>query len=557
MKLVICLLVIFVGPTYGTYGTWYYGCSCYNGGTCYGSSSTCRCPTTNCGSQCEISLDQCLVTGNAHYRTFNGVQFTYLGVCKHLLAQQPRYYWGSNPFNVTLKNALKNSKTAYTLYVETAVCSDAVRLNRDLVSPNRAIPVTVTVDGVSVKLPYSGSCYTVDYVGDSVRLQTTFNLVVTFNGQNKVAVMLNGDDYRNYGKLRGMCGANNGNSADDYLTSTGTSVSSGSQAGTTIGDSYVIPDPEAGTSSCTTAAPPAVNTTINDIYKRCYQIINSTGCFKDAFSWWSPKVSSNDANEYFSNCLYDAYNDDQSTICDSLAAFAGHCAANGVTADWRTATNCQLTCPTGMVPATSASLCQPTCDSPSASDNCKFLNDENCVCPTNQILFQGHCVSCCGCIDSSKVAHDSGTTWTDASCNLYACVGNTTNDLPCFSTIVKQRTGCPAGQVCVQGTCNPISTSTAKTTATTTKPVAVLTTKTTTAAPCSCVNGGYCAAAEMCGGCQQITVGCLKDNPRRLGKDRARLVGAVPLKVESKGFKGGGRIHQFLWRRSRAVSNAK
>jgi hypothetical protein len=63
--------------------------------------------------------------------------------------------------------------------------------------------------------------------------------------------------------------------------------------------------------------------------------------------------------------------------------------------------------------------------------------------------------------------------------------------------------------------------------------------------------------AEMCGGCQQITVGCLKDNPRRLGKDRARLVGAVPLKVESQGFKGGGRIHQFLWRRSRAVSNAK
>ena len=63
--------------------------------------------------------------------------------------------------------------------------------------------------------------------------------------------------------------------------------------------------------------------------------------------------------------------------------------------------------------------------------------------------------------------------------------------------------------------------------------------------------------AEMVGGDQQRAARDLKDNPRRLGKDRARLVGTVPLKPTSKGFGGGGSIHQFLWRRSRAVSNAK
>ena len=39
---------------------------------------------------------------------------------------------------------------------------------------------------------------------------------------------------------------------------------------------------------------------------------------------------------------------------------------------------------------------------------------------------------------------------------------------------------------------------------------------------------------------------CFQDNPRRLGKDRVRLVGPVPLKLSRK-VRRGGSIHQFLW----------
>lgn len=108
-------------------------------------------------------------------------------------------------------------------------------------------PYEFQVDGVTVKLPYSGSCYTVDYVGDAVRVQTTFNLAVTFNGNNLVEVMLDGSSYSGYGKLRGMCGGNTGSSSDDYYTSSGSYVSQGLSRGTTIGDSYVVSDPETGT----------------------------------------------------------------------------------------------------------------------------------------------------------------------------------------------------------------------------------------------------------------------------------------------------------------------
>jgi hypothetical protein len=53
---------------------------------------------------------------------------------------------------------------------------------------------------------------------------------------------------------------------------------------------------------------------------------------------------------------------------------------------------------------------------------------------------------------------------------------------------------------------------------------------------------------------QQIVAEWLKDNPRRLGKGHDRLVGVAPLRgLTRKGWLLGGRIHQFLWRRSRVA----
>ena len=48
-----------------------------------------------------------------------------------------------------------------------------------------------------------------------------------------------------------------------------------------------------------------------------------------------------------------------------------------------------------------------------------------------------------------------------------------------------------------------------------------------------------------------------QDNPRQLGKDRTRLVGSVPRKFANHFARRRGRIHQLLWRRSRAAGDAK
>lgn len=67
-----------------------------------------------------------------------------------------------------------------------------------------------------------------------------------------------------------------------------------------------------------------------------------------------------------------------------------------------------LTCDNNMVPIAQGSPCLVTCENPRANDTCKSFDDELCGCPNSQILFQGHCAPCCGCIDSNGVAHEVG-----------------------------------------------------------------------------------------------------------------------------------------------------
>jgi hypothetical protein len=46
------------------------------------------------------------------------------------------------------------------------------------------------------------------------------------------------------GVMRGMCGANSGNTDDDYRMNGGSYVGRDRNPGATIGDSYVVPDPD-------------------------------------------------------------------------------------------------------------------------------------------------------------------------------------------------------------------------------------------------------------------------------------------------------------------------
>ena len=95
-----------------------------------------------------------------------------------------------------------------------------------------------------------------------------------------------------------------------------------------------------------------------------------------------------------------------------------------------------MQCPDGMIPVDNACACQPTCDNPSAESYCPWPNTEKCVCPNGKILFNGHCVQCCGCIDSSGVIHEvrmmthqMGMLWNSQHVTNQKCTGHA-SDLP-------------------------------------------------------------------------------------------------------------------------------
>jgi hypothetical protein len=97
----------------------------------------------------------------------------------------------------------------------------------------------VQVGGILVVLPYTGSCYKIDYDGNSVRLETTFGLSVKFDG-NWLVVIQVPDDYK--GLTHGICGNNNDNKTDDLTTCNGTFVGNQQDPGSLIGNSCVVPD---------------------------------------------------------------------------------------------------------------------------------------------------------------------------------------------------------------------------------------------------------------------------------------------------------------------------
>lgn len=62
-------------------------------------------------------------------------------------------------------------------------------------------------------------------------------------------------------------------------------------------------------------------------------------------------------------------------------------------------------CPDGMVPTDNTCGCQATCADPTAPSHCNLPNKEKCVCPDGTILFDGHCVPCCGCTEDDGTVH--------------------------------------------------------------------------------------------------------------------------------------------------------
>lgn len=78
---------------------------------------------------------------------------------------------------------------------------------------------------------------------------------------------------------------------------------------------------------------------------KCTLVYVSCLLFTDLKKKTVLQVSSGEATQFQSACLSDGYNDDPSTICGNIQAFADHCNRQGLSiSNWRTSTNCRKCC---------------------------------------------------------------------------------------------------------------------------------------------------------------------------------------------------------------------
>lgn len=95
-------------------------------------------------------------------------------------------------------------------------------------------------------------------------------------------------------------------------------------------------------SNCLT--PPENTTTCTDVAQqhriadRCSVITDSSGVFGSCIDL----LSLEDAQLFYSSCLYDACQFNESSICLSFDVFARECFLHGVQVMWRNATGCRM-----------------------------------------------------------------------------------------------------------------------------------------------------------------------------------------------------------------------
>ena len=288
-----------------------------------------RCVCRNGFFECEQQLcitdgATCQAYGDPHYKTFDSRYFDFQGTCEYILTQS----CNAMEFAVIVANSAHNDHVS---------CTESVRV----VVPGEYVDVilerggTVTINGVLQPnngdeiILQSGQVEVVRAGGHPHVILRTSGVRVSWDGLYHVSVTVS---TRWRGNLCGLCGDYNGDPGNDFkmqnniLTDDVNEFGNSWQLISNISRICIPPD--------TIPCPAELST---EAQSRC-EVLRG-----DAFSACNSIV---DPVPFIANCEFDFCNCNEENredcYCDSLAAYAAACAANGVVLNWRDNTCCEL-----------------------------------------------------------------------------------------------------------------------------------------------------------------------------------------------------------------------
>ncbi|XP_077970511.1 mucin-6-like [Styela clava] len=331
-----------------------------------------------------------MVYGSLHFKTYDGKWFDFKGTCTYTLVQY-------------------NEEIEFNIVVNTAECTKALSCLRSVkfISSSTSLELTTNIhspailyesgnsDGIPLTIPFFEDSIKIEYISSLYILVTIENLDVRIlwfiNGGLTVEVPLS-----YHGKLKGMAGTYTGLTTDDFLTYDNMTANTA----TDFGNKWAINN----TGSCTPVDPIGHDDaemlrdpSIDEKCKMLYSV------FKDCLPY-------TESHTFYANCQVDlvACQNSLSCLCDSLAAYAQHCAGYGVTnTNWRSSFGCEINCPETQEYMEYGTRCGRTCRSISEPEACqKHHFAEGCNCPDGKFLNSDD-----KCVDISDCGCYKGTNW--------------------------------------------------------------------------------------------------------------------------------------------------
>ncbi|XP_004869432.1 von Willebrand factor isoform X2 [Heterocephalus glaber] len=369
------------------------GCPCVHAGKRYppGASLSQDCNTCICRNSLWICSNEgcpgeCLVTGQSHFKSFDGRHFTFSGICQYLLARDCQ----DHTFSVVIE-------TVQCAEDPDAVCTRSVTAR--LGAPARSLVKLkhgggVAVEGQDVQLPLRQGDLRIQHsVTGSVRLSYGEDLQMDWDGRGRLLLKLS-PAYA--GRTCGLCGNYNGNKGDDFLTPSGLAELLVADFGNAWKLHWDCRDLQRQPSD-----PCSLNPRLAGFAEEACALLTSSK-FEACHGAVSPLP-------YLQNCRYDvcSCSDGQDCLCSAVASYAAACAGRGVHIGWREPGFCALSCPQGQVYLQCGAPCNLTCRSLSyPEEECTKVCMEGCFCPPG--LFQderGDCVpkAQCPCYHDGEI----------------------------------------------------------------------------------------------------------------------------------------------------------
>ncbi|KAJ8042722.1 IgGFc-binding protein [Holothuria leucospilota] len=361
----------------------------------------------------------CRLWGDPHQKTFDGYGYTFQGECEYVAVETCKNEDGDvEDFRVIVDNFRRRPSRQITFIRELRLEFNGVAYA--LIHPNE-----VTVDGVSVTLPYKDSAngVSIHYAAPNKILNADFGLTIRLDDEHNGDITLS-DYYKN--KVCGLCGNFDEDRRNECHYRNGTNMN---ERNVNCTEKHTKEWFVNGSCHRNPPKPPTIppepkpcdkEEVRRQVQELCSLLTDSTGPFAACHDFVSPEL-------YAATCEYDGCElfPETEFPCKSMEMYYYDCQSiKDWTLDdllmWRSKVEqCPPVCPDGMFYNPSGDGCPPSCPYPNGYEGpCPFPRAERCECPYDMVFDGVNCVSpnMCGCLLENGIYLSKGDVYVSEDC---------------------------------------------------------------------------------------------------------------------------------------------